>query len=230
MKAFALILAGLLVWAPLAGAENFGTLFGAMATAQSTGKGQTTLSGTLGLADATTYVGSLGYGFSDKMDGRIRIGAGDDSGFDTAFIIGGDLRWQLMDADAMNAGKPKPFDLALGGFMEWSKWNVEDQYLFTGTSSDIKVFEIGIQVTGSRTYRMSGGSTLTPYGRFNLRNESFRVTSNDPMFGSVSASDSQVAAGFNAGVAWGVTDQVVLMGELQLDGNDGLFLGIDYRP
>ena len=171
MKAFALILAGLLVWAPLAGADNIGTFFGAMATAQSTGKGQTSIGGTLGLADATTYVGSLGYGFSEKMDGRLRVGAGDNSGFNTAFVIGGDLRWQLWNADAMATGKAKPFDLALGGFMEWSKWSIEDQYMLAGTSADMKIFEIGMQVTGSRTYHMSNGSTLTPYGRINIRNE-----------------------------------------------------------
>lgn len=228
MKAFALILAGLLVWAPLAGADNIGTFMGAMATAQSTGKGQTTVSGTLGLADVTTYVGSLGYGFTEKMDGRLRVGAGDESGFNTAFVLGGDLRWQLWDADAMTTGKAKPFDLALGGFMEWSKWSIDDA--FTTASTDMKIFEAGFQVTGSHTYHMSNGSTLTPYGRFNIRHENAKFTYDDPMFGSVSASDSQIAVGANAGVAWGVTDQVVLMGELQLDGNDGLFLGIDYRP
>jgi hypothetical protein len=228
MKAFALILAGLLVWAPLAGAENIGTFFGAMATAQATGKGQTTVGGTLGLADVTTYVGSLGYGFSEKMDGRLRVGAGDDSGFDTAFVLGGDLRWQLWDADAMSTGKAKPMDLALGGFMEWSKWSIEDA--FTTASADMKIFEAGIQLTGSRTYHMSNGSTLTPYGRFNIRHENLNRTYDDESFGSLSVSDSQVAVGVNGGVAWGVTDQIMLMGELQLDGNDGLFLGIDYRP
>jgi hypothetical protein len=228
MKAFALILAALLVWAPLAGAENIGTFFGAMATAQATGKGQTTLNGTLGIADVTTYVGSLGYGFSETMDGRIRVGAGEESGFNTAFVIGGDLRWQLWDMDQMTAAKPKPFDLALGGFMEWSKWNIDDQF-FTGSAS-MKVLEIGIGVTGSRTYRMSSGSTLTPYGRLNLRHENATFTYEDTQFGSTSASDSQVALGANAGVAWGVSDRFVLMGELQIDGNDGLFLGVDYRP
>jgi hypothetical protein len=230
MKAFALILAGLLVWAPLAGADNIGTFMGAMATAQSTGKGQTTVGGTLGIADVTTYVGSLGYGFSDKMDGRIRIGAGDESGFDTAFVLGGDLRWQLMDAEGMTTGKAKPFDLALGGFMEWSKWSFSYSDQFFTASTDMKIFEVGMQVTGSKTYHMSNGSTLTPYGRFNIRNENAKFTYEDPQFGSSSASDSQIAAGLNAGVAWGVSDQIMLMGELQIDGNDGLFLGIDYRP
>jgi hypothetical protein len=31
------------------------------------------------------------------------------------------------------------------------------------------------------------------------------------------------------GLAW-ATEQFALMGELQLDGNDGLFLGLDYCP
>jgi outer membrane autotransporter protein len=112
--------------------------------------------------------------------------------------------------------------------MEWSKWNIDDQF-FTGSAS-MKVLEIGIGVTGSRTYRMSSGSTLTPYGRLNLRHENATFTYEDTQFGSTSASDSQVALGANAGVAWGVSDRFVLMGELQIDGNDGLFLGVDYRP
>jgi hypothetical protein len=229
MKACALILAALLVWAPLAAADNIGTFFGSMATAQATGKGQTTLNGTIGLADVTTYVGSLGYGFSDRMDGRIRVGAGDESGFNTAFVIGGDLRGQLWDADQMTGARPKPFDLSIGAFMEWSKWNIDDQYLGSASAS-MKVFEIGFQVLGSRTYRMSNGSTLTPYGRLNIRNENASFSYEDPTFGNTSASDNQVALGANAGVAWGVSDQFVLMGELQIDGNDGLFLGFDYRP
>jgi hypothetical protein len=231
MKATALILMTLLVWAPMAAAENIGTFFGAMATAQATGQGQTTLNGTIGLADVTTYVGGLGYGFTDKMDGRIRIGALDESGFDTAIVLGGDLRWQLWDRDQATGGSPKPFDFAVGGFMEWSDWDAEEFEPFT-TSTSMRVLEIGFQTTGSRTFLMSNGSTLTPYGRLNIRHENLSITIEDSGFpgGEMSGSDSQIALGANAGVAWGVSDHFVLMGELQIDGNDGLFLGMNYHP
>lgn len=230
MKAFALILTTLLVWAPLASADNIGTFFGSMATAHATGKGQTTVSGTFGFTDVTTYGGSLGYGFTDKMDGRIRIGAIDESGFETALVLGGDLRWQLWNQNEMTGARPKPFDLSVGGFMEWSKWNAQEFAPFT-TSMSMSVFELGFQISGSHTYVMSNGSTLTPYGRVNLRHENASITMEDSQFpGEMSASDSQIAAGVNMGLAWGVTEQFALMGELQLDGNDGLFLGLDYRP
>jgi hypothetical protein len=231
-KAFLLSIMGLLVWVPLAGADNVGTFFGAMATAQATGKGQTTLNGTLGLADATTYVGGIEYGFSDKMDGRLRVGAVDDTGFDTGVVLGGDLRWQLWDRDKSTGASVKPFDLGLGGFMEWSHWDSQDIGLTFTSSTSVNVVEVGFQVTGSRTYQMSNGTTLTPYGRLNIREEHVSMTFTDSQFpGETSASDSQVALGLNTGVAWGLSnDHVILMGELQLDGNDGLFLGVNYRP
>jgi hypothetical protein len=230
MKTLVLILTVLVAWAPLASADNIGTFFGAMATAQATGKGQTTVSGGVGFADVTSYVGSIGYGFTDKMDGRLRIGALDDTGFDTAIVLGGDLRWQLWDVGRMTGTRPKPFDFSVGPFLEWSSWHSQNIPGST-TSTSMKVFELGFQMTGSRTYRMSNGSTLTPYGRLNIRNESLSVTINDPNFpGDMSASDNQAALGLNAGVAWGVSDAFVLTGEFQVDGNNGLFLGCDYRP
>jgi hypothetical protein len=94
MKAFALILTTLLVWAPLASADNIGTFFGSMATAHATGKGQTTVSGTFGFTDVTTHGGSLGYGFTDKMDGRIRIEPSTSPGSRSP-RSGRRSRWQL---------------------------------------------------------------------------------------------------------------------------------------
>jgi hypothetical protein len=230
MKAKALIVVGLLLWAPLASADNVGTFFGSMATAQATGKGQTTLNGTVGFADVTSFVGGLGYGFSDKMDGRVRVGALDETGFDTAIVLGGDLRWQLWNRNQATSSSPKPFDMGIGGFMEWSNWDAESDPSFPSTTMSMNVFEIGFQMTGSRTYAMSNGSTLTPYGRLNVRHENLSVTIEDSSFpgGEMSAHDSQVALGLNAGVAWGISKSFTLMGEFQVDGNDGLFLGFNY--
>jgi hypothetical protein len=227
MRTVVFTLVALVVLAPAAGAGNIGTFFGAMSTAQATGKGQTTVNATVGIADVTSFVGSFGYGFTDQMDGRVKLGIIDEEYFDTTFILGGDLRWQLWDIDRMPATRAKPFDLAVGGFLEWSSWSSDavDEFIDSQT-----IFEIGFQVTGSRTFPMSNGSTLTPYGRLNIRHETLSVDMAPGMFVLEDFSDSQVAVGANAGVAWGVSPSFVLLGELQIDGNDGLFLGVDYRP
>lgn len=225
MKVLILILAGVIAWAPIADAENLGSLFGAMATAQATGKGQTTFHGTVGLTDVNPFVGGIGYGFSDNVDGRVRLGIIDETAFETIFVVGADARWQMWDMESMAAeGNLKPFDMALGMFFERSTWNFDDTF-DPNSDSKMTAFEIGFQATGSKTYSMSNGSTLTPYGRLNLRNEHITISSD-----GFEVSDSQLAVGVNAGVAWGVTERVNLMGELQIDGNDGLFLGVDYRP
>jgi len=41
-------------------------------------------------------------------------------------------------------------------------------------------------------------------------------------------SDSNLEIGITAGVQWIWTPNVSLFGEVQIDGNDGLFLGVDF--
>jgi hypothetical protein len=111
--------------------------------------------------------------------------------------------------------------------VEWIDWDSEVLGISTVSMS---VWQIGGQVTGSHTIHFSNGGTLAPYGRLNLRYEAISVELAATFPGAtVSASDSHMALGLNGGVAWGPTRNILLFGELQIDGNDGLFLGIDYK-
>jgi hypothetical protein len=40
-------------------------------------------------------------------------------------------------------------------------------------------------------------------------------------------SESNLEVGLNGGVRWGLTETVSLFGEFQLDGNDGVFFGLN---
>ena len=99
----------------------------------------------------------------------------------------------------MDAGSQlhDPFDLSIGGFFEYID----------------EVFQIGAHVTGSKAYLLDNQQVLAPYGRFNVRLEDYD-------------SDSNVEFGLTGGVRWGITRNISLFGELQLDGNEAIFLGI----
>ena len=91
-----------------------------------------------------------------------------------------------------------PIDLSAGCFAEY----VTD------------VFQFGVQAIGSRTYILPNTTqALSPYGRLQVRLESVK-------------SKSEIEFGLNAGVRWDVTPNFSLFGELQLDGNEGIFLGL----
>jgi hypothetical protein len=229
MRILVLTMLAVLVAAPLASADNFGSTFGYMATARATGQGQTTIAGTVGFADNTAFVAGVTYGLTDKADGRIRVGLADYDGFDTALAVGGDMRWQLWNEDHMGTPstgmKQKPFDMSLGGFFEWTSLDAQVQ----GTSlMSMSVFQIGAAMSGSHTIQFSNGGTLAPYGRVNLRYEHMNAELGGGTVFAVDVSDSHLAMGLNGGVAWGPSRNILLFGELQVDGNDGIFFGIDY--
>ncbi len=122
------------------------------------------------------------------------------------------LRLGLADADKvrvtlggdfkyqfMDAGPAldDPFDLSTGLFFEYIK----------------DVFQVGGQVIASRTFLRGRMQALEPYARFNVRMEHFN-------------SDSHIEFGLNAGLRWGITPNISLFGELQIDGNEALFIGL----
>jgi len=229
MRVLFLTLLVVLVAAPLASADNFGSSFGYMATAKATGQGQTTIAGTVGFADNTAFIAGVTYGLTDKADGRIRVGLADYDGFDTALAVGGDMRWQLWNEDHMGTPatgmKQKPFDMSLGGFFEWTSLDAQVQGVSLVSMS---VFQIGAAMSGSHTIQFSNGGTLAPYGRVNLRYENMSAEVGSGTVFAVDVSDSHLALGLNGGVAWGPSRNILLFGELQIDGNDGIFFGIDY--
>jgi len=180
-----------------------GSAFGCLTTATSLGQGRGTFGGGVGIADATSAFGTFTYGLSKFTDGRLRFGFID---YDEARIaFGADFKWQFW---TVGQGRREPMDMALGGFFEF-----ED----IGGGS---IFQFGGQLFASYPFQLSRGGTLSPYGRFNIRMET--------LSGTYGGSNTELKFGLNGGVAWKATSSVSLFGEFQFDGNDGLFLGIDF--
>jgi len=188
--------------------DAVGSAFGALSTAEALGQGKANLGAGVGIADATSAFGQLTYGLSKYVDGRLKLGLRDDQ--DTKLALGGDFKWQFISSDQTNR---KPVDMAVGGFFEYTD--------FGGLSA----FQVGGQFFGSRSFKMSNGSSLIPYGRFNVRLEALSWDSNGPG----DDSDTKLRFGLNAGCSWKMTPTIDLFGEFQLDGNDGVLFGIDFN-
>lgn len=180
-----------------------GSAFGALSTAGTLGMGHGNFGLAVGMADATSFIGSFNYGLSTHTDGRIKLALYDPDGGDTELALGADFKYQIISVGGVSNG---PFDMAVGGFGEYFSYGVVD------------VWMIGGQFIGSYPVKLEAGTTLTPYGRFNARLENI-----DTPFGS----ESELKFGLNGGVHWQVTADVGLFGEFQIDGNDGIFLGVE---
>lgn len=186
--------------------DAFGTVFGAMSTASTLGMGQGNFGLGLGLADnARSFIGSFNYGLSAHMDGRIKLALVDPDGdSDTELGLGADFKYQIVSVGGISNG---PFDMAVGGFFELYGWG------------PLSIIQLGGHYTGSYPVKLESGGTLTPYGRFNARME---IIDYDD------GSESNLEIGLNAGVHWQVNNDIAFFGEFQFDGNDGVFLGIEF--
>jgi len=184
--------------------DAVGSSFGTLTTAQALGLGQADFGFGIGLADRTSFVGTFAYGLSQYTDGRIRIGLVDPDHGDTEFTIGADFKWQFWNYGVQT---DHLFDFAVGGFAEYVD--------FSGWS----VFQVGGHLIGSYPITLTKGGILSPYGRFNARLE--HVSNGD--------SESNLKIGLNAGVAWEATATISFLGEFQIDGNDGVFFGVDFN-
>jgi hypothetical protein len=185
-----------------------GSAFGALATADPIGQGRGDFGFGVGIADATSFTGSFTYGLSQYVNGRFKLGLVDTDISDTRVVFGGDFAWQFLGVDM---DRNRPFDLAAGGLIEYAS--------FEGSS----VLQIGGHLTGSYPFKLSNGSVLIPYGRFNVRMES--LSWDTPVAGA-DDSDSNLEVGLNGGLKWTLTSSVALFGEFQIDGNDGVFFGL----
>jgi opacity protein-like surface antigen len=181
-----------------------GSAFGALATAGTQGMGHGSFGFAVGLADATSFTGSFMYGLSANTDGRIKVGLIDNDGGDTELTIGADFKYQIVTVGGVSKG---PFDMAVGGLFEYADYG------------GVSVVQLGGQYIGSYPVRLESGGTLTPYGRFNIRVE---FVDSD-----LGGSESNLEIGVNGGVYWKVNSSLGLFGEFQIDGNDGIFLGLD---
>ncbi|UCG62280.1 MAG: hypothetical protein JSV52_03075 [Candidatus Zixiibacteriota bacterium] len=183
-------------------ADAAGSAFGALSTAGTAGMGHGSFGFAIGLADATSFTGTFNYGLSQHMDGRLKLGFIDPDAGDMEIALGADFKYQLVSVTGASKG---PFDMAIGGFLE---------YYGIG---DISILQLGGHYTGSYPVQLESGGTLTPYGRFSVRMESL----------SNGGSETNLEIGINGGVHWAITGTLGFFGEFQIDGNDGVFFGID---
>jgi hypothetical protein len=183
-------------------AGEFGSVFGSLATAQSYGQGRGTLGGAVGIAEGNSVAGWFGYGMSKYIDGRIKLGFW-DAGANAQLSLGADAKWQFW---SVADGARYPIDMAIGGFIEYQEM------------SRFSVLHIGSHLVGSYPFKLYRGGTLSPYGRANLRLES---TSAD--------NKTDIKFGLSGGAAWDATATMRFYGEFQLDGNNGVFFGVEFN-
>lgn len=210
MKKLILVATILLLTTGMAQAGGGGSVFGTMTTAKARGMGVGNFITGVGLADATSAIGIFTYGLSSSADGSIKLALVDPGGTsDLKLAIGADFKLQVWD---VSPASKQPIDLALGGIFEYVDYG------------GLSIMQVGGQVIGSYPMAVSNGRTLSPYGRFNLRIE--RINK-DNFPGNTT--NSNLEFGFTGGVAYEVSSTTSIFGEFQIDGNDGLFLGIDFN-
>jgi hypothetical protein len=208
MKKLLLIIAGVVI---VGAGQSYaisavGSAFGNLTTARTLGQGVGNFGAGVGVADATSVFATYTYGLSKFTDGRLKLGLWDDGDrTSTRITFGADFKWQFWNA---GPGRREPFDMSFGGAFEYVDFG------------PVSVFQFGGNVIGSYPFKLSNGSTLSPYARFNARIESASGSS---------VSSTNLDFGLNGGVSWSATRNVTLYGEFQFDGNDGVFLGLDFN-
>jgi len=211
-KLSVIVLAIGLCFCASAQAGSAGSSFGTLATADALGQGRGNLGFGIGIADATSFIGSFSYGLSEFTDGRIRLALVDADGSDTKFTIGADFKWQFWNVDSAST---HPFDFAVGAFFEYADFDF------------LSVVQLGGQLIGSYPIALNNGGSIEPYARFNARLEALSLDRPPGFRGDDSESNLEI--GLNGGVKWEATTTVSLYGEFQIDGNDGMFFGIDFN-
>ncbi|MEA3297424.1 MAG: hypothetical protein U9R56_06120, partial [candidate division Zixibacteria bacterium] len=184
-KAIGLILVLLLVVVGNdAAAGAFGSSFGTLTTAKSIGLAKGTVGFGVGVAERTSCVGVFRYGISTFTDIRFKVGLADDNDGDTKPTFGADFKYQLL---SYSQDGTTDLDIAFGGFAE---------YVDFGSTSAL---QIGGHVLGSCPIALQGGTTLSPYGRMNIRveNITWQEKNNDKI---VDKSESNLKFGLNIGV------------------------------
>jgi len=214
MKRVIIAAAAVALFATTVAAEGAGSAFGALSTGRAIGQGAGYFSVGIGAADLTSVVGQFDYGMSRFTTMRLKFGFADAGGnTDLSAALGAEFRWQLWSTDSVSRNQ---FDMSLGGLFEYYKFDY-------GSGSNFSVLQLGGFVLGSYGFKMSNGRMLSPYGRFNIRVEDKKVE-----VGTLSGSNSDLEFGFNGGVSYELTETINAYGEIQLDGNDGFFFGLEF--
>ncbi|SYZ73653.1 conserved exported hypothetical protein [Candidatus Zixiibacteriota bacterium] len=199
----------LLLIGTMARADSFGLISGALSTAEASGFGNGYL-GVFGAFgdNANSFFGTISYGFSNYTDGRFKIGFSDPDGPGTnpQLFIATDLKYQFMNYN--DKSHKQPLDMAVGGLLEYVDYD------------PVTMLQLGGFLTGSIPYRFNNGTRLIPYGRLNFRLERASYDGH---------SQSDFEAGLNLGTKYEWTHDVNMYGEIQIDGNTSLYLGMEFR-
>lgn len=189
---------------------SLGLVSGNMSTADACGYGMGYTGVYLGYGqDASVVLGVIRYGFSPYSEGRIKLGFSDldAPATDPKMFYGLDLKYKFMDYNDKMINYP--LDMAVGILIEYVGYESES------------ILELGVNLIGSIPYRFKSGRRIIPYLRTNIRLEK---TSSELVAGQ---SESNFRVGCNPGVKYELSSHVDLYGEVQIDGNTGLFVGIE---
>jgi len=161
-------------------------------------KGSSQAFGNVGIYDDfNSVVGGYRYGIGGYSDAAVRFGFADfDHGADDGFILGGDLKYQVMEMRIQD-----PIDLSVGGLME--------TVLGVGNGN----ISLGGFVVGSRNIALTQTMDLWPYGRLVMRWNHY-------------SSDDEFNIGFNAGATLDINEGTRVSGEFQFDDQFGFILGV----
>jgi hypothetical protein len=185
---------GALLFCPLVSAQYSAQLY----PAETILKGTAQIFGNVGIYDhAKTLVAGYRYGIGGYTDGAVKLGFADfDHGGDDGLILGGDIKYQVMELRIQD-----PIDLSVGALME--------TVLGTGTGN----ISLGGFVVGSRYIALTKTMNLWPYGRLVARWDHF-------------GSNDEFNIGFNAGAALDINKDLRASAEFQFDDQFGFILGI----
>ena len=173
---------------------------GQVSTARTTEQGANDMGGFLGVYDqAMALFGQYRRGFSPSGDFGILAGFYDPKGENARLTVGGDIKFQVFDDQ-----KNDPFDLALDSRL--ALIDIPNGFLFS----------VGESAVFSHDFKISRGSVLAPYGAVNLRLEHFS-----------SHTEWEVAAA--GGLRWEVSDLIDAYGELVIDNDLGLVMGLNFK-
>ncbi|MEW5701190.1 MAG: hypothetical protein AB1792_03050 [Candidatus Zixiibacteriota bacterium] len=180
------------------------SLFGQVSTARPLDRGTQDIGGFLGVFENSTgFFGQYRRGLFSQGDGGLQFGVVDpDGGGDVGVGFGGDLKFTVMSAASRD-----PFDLGLGprvGFFSYG---------------GATLLQLGGSVVISRDYTVSNGGYLSPYGAVNMRMESV----------SNGASETEFQIGAQAGLKWEITDLIDVLGEVVLDDELGIIIGLNFK-
>jgi len=191
--------------------DSPGPASGFLNTADAVGAGVGLIGGSVGFGDdAAAVYGSFTYGIADYTDIRFKLGFADldapDS--DLELLLGFDFKYELLDySDTL---QNNPLDFALGAFIEYVDYE------------GFPILELGGNIIGSIPYQFDNGYRIVPYACLNIRME--RVD-----YDAADESDTDIQGGLNLGTKFELSDDLNLFGEFQLDGNTGIYLGLDVR-